>query len=178
MTTVIKIKLATYYIAKCGLVIVPIGVSRLKSGAWQISQARFAGLKQYTFYDQLHGGAVGSLHAVIAILQGKEKKKLRALETEERECKVTKLEKVGITYYTTVNGTTNEHRFCVSTPGVDSGVRTIYIGNDNTYLKNWEEAMSTAIDIREQWERERTIKSYWTGMIEQATDASEGAMTH
>lgn len=162
--TVTRIKLATYFISGLGIVSTPVGISRLKSGAWSIDRNRFKNLMQYTFFDETHGGAGQALYAAVRMLGGRDKFKLRALERIERVTKYTRLDLVGISYYvTSFNGRT-VHRFGVNTPGSELETRTVYIGSDSTYLKNWDAALEKAADLRHAWERERTIKSYWTGL--------------
>jgi hypothetical protein len=162
---VVKLKLARYYVAGLGLVEVPIGVTRLKKGAWSISATRFPDLAISLFADSDYKkGAVGALLAALDMVDGYVTKRLRALETEEREIKRTKLEQVGISYYTVMDKGLHIHRFSVSTPGDDIPNKTVYIGNDNTWVVNYEIAFLKAVDIRHAWERQRNIDHHWNGL--------------
>lgn len=161
---VVKMKLGRYYIAKLGLVEVPIGISRLKCGAWSIGSTKFPDVQQRRFYDyDYSNGAIGSLYATLAEVIGEEKKRLRALETEERAIKLMKLDLVGVFYYEVDTCGKHIHRFGVSTPGEEVATKTVYIGNDLTVDANWDGALKKARDLRHAWERQRTIDSYWTG---------------
>lgn len=162
---VAKMKLGRYYVAKLGLVEVPIGIYRLKCGAWSIGAAKFPDVEQRRFYDSdYHNGAVGSLYGALAQVVGEEKKRLRALETEERSIKLMKLKLVGVSYYEIDTCGRHVHRFSVSTPGEDVPNKTVYIGNDLTVNANWDAALIKARDLRHAWERQRNINSYWTGL--------------
>jgi hypothetical protein len=162
---VVKLKLARYYVAGLGLVEVPIGISRLKKGAWKISSARFPDLELHMFLDSNYTkGAVGALLAALDVVYGYMTKRLRALETEERAIKVTKLDTVGVSYYVYENKGANIHRFCVSTPGDAVKSVEVYIGTDSTVLSNWDFALETACDLRHTWECKRNIASHWRGL--------------
>jgi hypothetical protein len=162
---VAKMKLGRYYVAGLGLVEVPIGVTRLKAGAWSISATRFPDVSTRRFNDDSYKkGAVGALLAALDVVYGYETKRLRAMETEERDIKVLKLNMVGVSYYEYSNKGVNTHRFGVSTPGDDVQQVVVYIGNDNTVSANWDSALATARDLRHAWERQRNIDSYWNGL--------------
>lgn len=163
--SVIKIKLGMYYVPSLGVVNTPIGLCRLQSGSWLINNNRFPDIENHRHYDDDHkGSAIGSLYAALAELEGYELKRLRALETKEREIKVTKLDSVGICYNRVVYKGKPIHRFMVSTPGADIENITVYIGTDDTYIDNWDRAFSIARDKRHGYERERTIRAYWNGL--------------
>lgn len=162
---VVKLKLGRYFVAGLGLVEVPIGISRLKCGAWRLSEKRFPDLEFHTFKDaEYKKGAKAALLAALDIVHGYETTRLRAMETQEREIKETKLKAVGVSYANVFDGRRSVHRFYVSTPGGECEARTVYIGNDNTYLKNWDSAFVKARDIRHDWERQRGIDQYWNGL--------------
>jgi hypothetical protein len=162
---VVKLKLGRYFVKGLGLVEVPIGISRLKRGAWSISATRFPDISTRLFNDaDYKKGAVASLLAALDAVHSYETKRLRALETEEREIKVMKLNIVGVCYYEYDHYGVTVHRFGVSTPGDANASVSVYIGNDNTVLANWDSALATARDLRHAWERQRNIDSYWDGL--------------
>jgi hypothetical protein len=74
---------------------------------------------------------------------------LRKLETKSRSNKTSELP-VGITHYTVRDGNQVKHRFAVCNP-VTGRPQMVHIGNDNTYLRNWEPKMAVAEALRESF---------------------------
>jgi hypothetical protein len=76
----------------------------------------------------------------------------RKLETKARSNKTSELP-VGITHYTVKDGNQIKHRFAVCNP-VTGKPQMIHIGNENTYLRNWDQKLAEATGLRESFEDE------------------------
>jgi hypothetical protein len=105
--------------------------------------------KRKKFLDVDFGSPEQSYAAAIRELEP-EDATVRKLETKTRSNKTSELP-VGITHYTVKDGSQIKHRFAVCNP-VTGRPQMIHIGNDNTYLRNWEQKLSEAESLRESFE--------------------------
>lgn len=101
------------------------------------------------FYDVDFGSPEQSYAAALRELEP-EDATARKLETKTRSNKTSELP-VGITHYTVKDGSQIKHRFAVCNP-VTGKPQMVHIGNDNTYLRNWEHKLSEAESLRESFE--------------------------
>lgn len=117
---------------------------------WYIPE-RF-GTQRHKFLDVDFGSREQSYAAALRELDGEEPKH-RKIETEVRVNKISQTP-VGITHYTVRDGNQIKHRFAVCNP-VTGKPQMVHIGNDNTYLRNWEQKLAVAEALREQFVDER-----------------------
>lgn len=75
--------------------------------------------------------------------------KLRETETQARSNKLS-CDVVGITHYKVQDGNQTKHRFAVCDPGARRP-HIIYIGNQNTYERNYETKLIEAMEMRERF---------------------------
>lgn len=103
------------------------------------------------FYDVDFGSPEQSYAAALRELEPEDATS-RKLETKTRSNKTSELP-VGITHYTVKDGSQIKHRFAVCNP-VTGKPQMIHIGNDNTYLRNWDQKLAEATGLRESFEDE------------------------
>lgn len=116
---------------------------------WYIP-ARF-GTQRTKFSDSDFGSREQAYAAAVRELEPEDAVH-RKLETKTRSNKTSELP-VGITHYTVKDGSQVKHRFAVCNP-VTGKPKMIHIGNDNTYLRNWEQKLVEAETLRESFEDE------------------------
>jgi len=169
---IIKLKSGTY-VPGLGLVSIPVGISRSnatskRGGGWILSYSMFPDAQFHWFSDYAWGTVGAALQACIAELQKEQRAEEitigRRLETAERINKQLKLDSPGICYieYELKPGYW-VHRFGVSNP-LTNRPHSVYIGNDNTYEDNWDKALKKARDLRHGFERDYTVRNYWSGL--------------
>lgn len=103
---------------------------------------------QRRFSDKKYGSRQKAYDAAKAEL-GIKPTRARRLETKTRANKKSMKESVGITHYTVRDGGQIKHRFAVCDPATNRPVM-IHIGNENTYLKNWDRKYDEAQELRER----------------------------
>lgn len=151
------IKPGIWFIAGHGLCKGPVGLSYNKATrTWSLNSRIHADKDLLKFADEDYcGDTFQSFSAVLEHVS--EGRCLRKLETEERISKVTCVDMCGVSYY---RGADGRHRYGVSNPL--GGGTTVYIGTDDTWRANINSAFDKAVDIRHGYEREHTVKSYWS----------------
>lgn len=150
-----------------GPVMVPTHINRNNvRGGWQIDGRGYPDIEERFFSDFEYRTPLDSLEAAISEI---ERRNLmlrtgRAFETDERAYKIHKLGVVGVFYSVFYDEKKKQvvHQFRVNDPSINIAT-TVYIGNDNTYLDNWDEALDKAVKLRAQFEHEYTVKHYWAG---------------
>jgi len=117
-----------------------------QKNGWHIP-ARF-GTQRRKFLDTDYGSQEQSYAAALRELEPDEPTH-RKLETKSRANKMSDTP-VGITHYTVKDGNQIKHRFAICNP-VTGRPHVMYIGNENTYLRNYDQKMIEAEALREQF---------------------------
>uniref|UniRef100_A0AB39CDI3 Uncharacterized protein n=1 Tax=Pseudomonas phage HRDY3 TaxID=3236930 RepID=A0AB39CDI3_9VIRU len=117
-----------------------------QKNGWYIPE-RF-GTQRRKFLDVDFGSQEQSYAAALRELEPDEPTH-RKVETKSRSNKVSDTP-VGITHYTVKDGNQIKHRFAVCNPGTGQP-HIIYIGNDNTWQRNYDQKLVEAETLRDQF---------------------------
>lgn len=119
-----------------------------QQNGWYIPKA--LGTRRQRFLDSAYGSREQSYEAALRELEPDAEESLhRKIETQARPNKVSQTP-VGITHYAVMDGKQRKHRFAICNPAT-SKPHILYIGTDNTYLRNWEQKLAEAEALREQF---------------------------
>jgi len=119
-----------------------------QQNGWYIPKA--LGTRRQRFLDSVYGSREQSYDAALRELEPDADETLhRKIETKARPNKAGDLP-VGITHYMVTDGKQIKHRFAVCNPATNKP-HILYVGTENTYLRNWEQKRAEAESLREQF---------------------------